>query len=59
MLITSTGAERLFALGRAHVIPAGPSRDDTRAGVKVTRLEKRTAAGYLGVAGDARGEACR
>eukprot|EP00965_Chrysotila_dentata_P003909 127728-Pleurochrysis_carterae.AAC.1 len=30
---TSTGAERLFALGRAHDIRAGASRDDTRAGV--------------------------
>eukprot|EP00965_Chrysotila_dentata_P203737 6181918-Pleurochrysis_carterae.AAC.1 len=26
---TSTGAERLFALGRAHDVRAGTSRDDT------------------------------
>eukprot|EP00965_Chrysotila_dentata_P047180 1565798-Pleurochrysis_carterae.AAC.1 len=33
MPMTSTGAERLFARGRAHDIRAGASRDDTRAGV--------------------------
>lgn len=31
--MTSTCAERLFALGRAHDARAGASRDDTRAGV--------------------------
>eukprot|EP00965_Chrysotila_dentata_P152711 5047266-Pleurochrysis_carterae.AAC.1 len=31
--MTSTGAERLFALGRAHDVHAGASRDDTRASV--------------------------
>eukprot|EP00965_Chrysotila_dentata_P007197 233835-Pleurochrysis_carterae.AAC.1 len=31
--MTSTGAERLFALGRAHDVRTGASRDDTRAGV--------------------------
>eukprot|EP00965_Chrysotila_dentata_P101113 3339303-Pleurochrysis_carterae.AAC.1 len=31
--MTSTGAERLSALGRAHDIRAGASSDDTRAGV--------------------------
>eukprot|EP00965_Chrysotila_dentata_P127710 4222911-Pleurochrysis_carterae.AAC.1 len=30
---TSTGAERLFALGRAQNVRPGASRDDTRAGV--------------------------
>ena len=30
--MTSTGAERMFALGRAHDKRAGSSRDDTRAG---------------------------
>eukprot|EP00965_Chrysotila_dentata_P118120 3904085-Pleurochrysis_carterae.AAC.1 len=29
MPMTSTGAERLFALGRAHDVRAGASRDDT------------------------------
>eukprot|EP00965_Chrysotila_dentata_P173177 5715120-Pleurochrysis_carterae.AAC.1 len=33
MPMTSTGAERCFALGRGHDISAGASRDDTRAGV--------------------------
>eukprot|EP00965_Chrysotila_dentata_P086261 2846173-Pleurochrysis_carterae.AAC.1 len=33
MPMTSTGAERPFALGRAHDVRAWPSRDDTRAGV--------------------------
>eukprot|EP00965_Chrysotila_dentata_P021277 704562-Pleurochrysis_carterae.AAC.1 len=33
MPMASTGAERLFALGRAHDVRAGASRDDTRAGV--------------------------
>eukprot|EP00965_Chrysotila_dentata_P171524 5660586-Pleurochrysis_carterae.AAC.1 len=33
MPMTSTGAERLFALGRAHDVRAGASRGDTRAGV--------------------------
>eukprot|EP00965_Chrysotila_dentata_P132310 4375099-Pleurochrysis_carterae.AAC.1 len=33
MPMTSMGAERLFALGRAHDVRAGASRDDTRAGV--------------------------
>eukprot|EP00965_Chrysotila_dentata_P110336 3645164-Pleurochrysis_carterae.AAC.1 len=33
MLMTSTGAGRLFALGRAHDIRAGASRDNTRAGL--------------------------
>eukprot|EP00965_Chrysotila_dentata_P135427 4477784-Pleurochrysis_carterae.AAC.1 len=32
MPMTSTSAERLFALGRAHDVRAGASRDDTRAG---------------------------
>eukprot|EP00965_Chrysotila_dentata_P020761 686996-Pleurochrysis_carterae.AAC.1 len=32
MPMTSTGAERLFASGRAHDVRAGASRDDTRAG---------------------------
>eukprot|EP00965_Chrysotila_dentata_P133362 4409670-Pleurochrysis_carterae.AAC.1 len=31
--MTSTGAEHLFALGRAHGVRAGASRGDTRAGV--------------------------
>eukprot|EP00965_Chrysotila_dentata_P001133 37024-Pleurochrysis_carterae.AAC.1 len=31
--MTSTGADRLFALGRAHDVRAGASRDDTRASV--------------------------
>lgn len=31
--LTSTSAERMFALGRAHDKRAGASRDDTRAGV--------------------------
>eukprot|EP00965_Chrysotila_dentata_P146917 4850517-Pleurochrysis_carterae.AAC.1 len=31
--MTSTGAERFFALGRAHNVRAGASLDDTRAGV--------------------------
>ena len=30
--MTSTGAERLFAIGRKHDERAGCSRDDTRAG---------------------------
>eukprot|EP00965_Chrysotila_dentata_P039411 1310327-Pleurochrysis_carterae.AAC.1 len=33
MPMTSTGAEPLFALGRAHHVRAGASVDDTRAGV--------------------------
>eukprot|EP00965_Chrysotila_dentata_P152113 5026227-Pleurochrysis_carterae.AAC.1 len=33
MPMTSTGAERLFALRRAHDVRAGASRDDTRAGI--------------------------
>eukprot|EP00965_Chrysotila_dentata_P122788 4058118-Pleurochrysis_carterae.AAC.1 len=33
MPMTSTGAERFFALGRAHDARAGASRDDTRVGV--------------------------
>eukprot|EP00965_Chrysotila_dentata_P137877 4560369-Pleurochrysis_carterae.AAC.1 len=33
MPMTSTGAERRFALGGAHDVRAGASRDDTRAGV--------------------------
>eukprot|EP00965_Chrysotila_dentata_P156779 5180084-Pleurochrysis_carterae.AAC.1 len=32
MPMTSTGAEYLFALGPAHDVRAGASRDDTRAG---------------------------
>eukprot|EP00965_Chrysotila_dentata_P244699 6206125-Pleurochrysis_carterae.AAC.5 len=31
--MTSTGAERLFALGHVHDVCAGASRDDTRVGV--------------------------
>eukprot|EP00965_Chrysotila_dentata_P039107 1300179-Pleurochrysis_carterae.AAC.1 len=31
MPMTSTGTERLFALGRAHDVRARASRDDTRA----------------------------
>eukprot|EP00965_Chrysotila_dentata_P092233 3044863-Pleurochrysis_carterae.AAC.1 len=31
--MTSTGAERLFALGRAHDVRAEASRNDTHAGV--------------------------
>eukprot|EP00965_Chrysotila_dentata_P123212 4072861-Pleurochrysis_carterae.AAC.1 len=31
--MTSTGVEYLFALGRAHDVRAGASRDDTPAGV--------------------------
>eukprot|EP00965_Chrysotila_dentata_P058045 1924627-Pleurochrysis_carterae.AAC.1 len=31
--MTSTGAERLVVLGRAHDVRAGASRDDTRAGI--------------------------
>eukprot|EP00965_Chrysotila_dentata_P048895 1622707-Pleurochrysis_carterae.AAC.1 len=31
--MTSTGTERLFALGRAHDVRAGASRNDTRAGI--------------------------
>eukprot|EP00965_Chrysotila_dentata_P184022 6076238-Pleurochrysis_carterae.AAC.1 len=33
MPLTSTGAERLLALGLAHDVRAGASRNDTRAGV--------------------------
>eukprot|EP00965_Chrysotila_dentata_P098959 3273099-Pleurochrysis_carterae.AAC.3 len=33
MPMTSTSAERLFALGRAHDVRAGASRDETRARV--------------------------
>eukprot|EP00965_Chrysotila_dentata_P186924 6171445-Pleurochrysis_carterae.AAC.1 len=32
MPMTSTGAERLFAVGRAHDVRAGASRDDSRSG---------------------------
>ena len=37
--MTSTGAERIFALGRAHDQRAGASRDDTRAGVILGDLD--------------------
>eukprot|EP00965_Chrysotila_dentata_P165248 5456414-Pleurochrysis_carterae.AAC.2 len=39
MPITSTGAERLITLGRAHDVRAGASRYDTRAGVILGHAE--------------------
>eukprot|EP00965_Chrysotila_dentata_P043985 1462128-Pleurochrysis_carterae.AAC.1 len=39
MLMTSTGAECLFAPGRAHDVRAGASRDDTRAGVILSHAD--------------------
>eukprot|EP00965_Chrysotila_dentata_P005235 172089-Pleurochrysis_carterae.AAC.1 len=37
--MTSTGAERLFALGRSHDVRAGASSDDTHAGVILGHAE--------------------
>eukprot|EP00965_Chrysotila_dentata_P098718 3263934-Pleurochrysis_carterae.AAC.1 len=36
MPMTSMGAERLFALGSAHDVRAGASRNNTRAGVNTS-----------------------
>eukprot|EP00965_Chrysotila_dentata_P033622 1119536-Pleurochrysis_carterae.AAC.1 len=43
MPMTSTGAERLSALGRAHDVRAGASRDDTRAGVILGHADSTSA----------------
>eukprot|EP00965_Chrysotila_dentata_P044342 1474266-Pleurochrysis_carterae.AAC.1 len=42
--MTSTDAERLFALGGAHDVRAGASLDDTRAGVILGHADYGTAA---------------
>eukprot|EP00965_Chrysotila_dentata_P120840 3996731-Pleurochrysis_carterae.AAC.1 len=41
--MTSTGAERLFALGRAHDICARASRNDIRAGITLGHAESTAA----------------
>eukprot|EP00965_Chrysotila_dentata_P139448 4610851-Pleurochrysis_carterae.AAC.1 len=43
MSMTSTGAKHLFALGLAHDIRAGASRDDTRAGVILDQADSTAA----------------